>query len=193
MSITSDVRSYTDSALEQAQARLTEVRGDATELASRLLSLALMTCAELRARAEALTKRASALPGVEQASATVEPYVAQLKGYSTIAAERLEQAYAELRKNDQAAKVIAVAETSIGAMQERVTSLLERQPTAAAPAAAPAEPAAKATASAKTSGAAKANATAKDGAAAKATPSAETSTAKVTPVKRTTTRRATED
>ena len=193
MSITSDVRSYTDSALEQAQARLTEVRGDATELASRLLSLALVTCAELRARAEALTKRASALPGVEQASATVEPYVAQLKGYSTIAAERLEQAYAELRKNDQAAKVIAVAETSIGAMQERVASLLERQPTAAAPAAAPAEPAAKATASAKTSGAAKANATAKDGAAAKATPSAETSTAKVTPVKRTTTRRATED
>ena len=193
MSITSDVRSYTDSALEQAQARLTEVRGDATELASRLLSLALVTCAELRARAEALTKRASALPGVEQASATVEPYVAQLKGYSTIAAERLEQAYAELRKNDQAAKVIAVAETSIGAMQERVTSLLERQPTAAAPAAAPAEPAAKATASAKTSGAAKVNATAKDGAAAKATPSAETSAAKVTPVKRTTTRRATED
>ena len=193
MSITSDVRSYTDSALEQAQARLTEVRGDATELASRLLSLALMTCAELRARAEALTKRASALPGVEQASATVEPYVAQLKGYSTIAAERLEQAYAELRKNDQAAKVIAVAETSIGAMQERVTSLLERQPTAAAPAAAPAEPAAKATASAKTSAAAKANATAKDGAAAKVTPSAETSAAKVTPVKRTTTRRATED
>jgi hypothetical protein len=180
MSIASDVRSYTDSALGQAQARLTEVRGDVTELASKLLSLAVTTCTELRTRGEALTKRASELPGVERASATVEPYVAQLKGYSSIAAERLEQAYVELRKNDQAAKVIAVAETSIGAMQERVASLLERQQTGAASGAAQAKPAAKAS-------------PAKAGAAAKATPSAETSAAKATPVKRTTTRRDTND
>ena len=116
MSIASDVRSYADSALGQAQARATEVRGDATEFAGRVLSRAAVTYTELWARGEALTRRAGA---------TVEPYVVQLKGYGTTAAERLEQAYVELRNNDQVAKVVTAAETTIGAVQERVTSVLD--------------------------------------------------------------------
>lgn len=171
MSIASDVRSHADSALGQAQARLTEVRGDATEFASRVLSGASVTYTELRTRGEALTKRAGTLPAVERASATVEPYVAQLKVYGSAAVEMLEQVYAELRKNDQIAKVIAAAETSFEAVQDRVTALLDRQPTAA-PAAAPAESPAKAN-------------------PATAAP-AKTSAAKAAPVKRTTTRRATQ-
>jgi hypothetical protein len=186
MSIASDVRSYADSALGQAQARLTEVRGDATELAGSLVSRATTTCMELCSRGEALTKRASALPGVERASASVEPYVALLKGYGTVAAERFEQAYAELRKNDQVAKVIAAAGTSVDAMQGRVTSLLDRQPTAPAPAPAPAA------SPAKRAPAAKAPRAAKTTPVAKAPRAAKTSAAKATPVKRTTTRRATD-
>lgn len=198
MSIASDVRSYADSALGQAEARLTEVRGDATELASTLLSRAAVTYTELRTRGEELTKRASALPPVERASASVEPYVAQLIGYGTVAAEKLEQAYAELRKNDQVAKVITVAETSIDAVQERVTSLLDRRPTGRAPASAPVKapanvaPSTKAQQAAKAAPAANAKASkapAKAG-TAKATP-AKASAAKATPAKRTTTQRAT--
>jgi hypothetical protein len=209
MSIASDVRSYADSALGQAQAQLTEVRGDATELASTLLSRAAVTYTELRVRSEELTKRAGTLPAVQRASASVEPYISQLVGYGTVATEKLEQAYAELRKNDQVAKVIAAAETSIDVMQERVTSLLDRQPTAAKPAPAAAKSteakpapaaakstAAKAAASTKSQRAAKAAPAAKAKApatasAAKATP-AKASAAKAAPAKRTTTRRTTE-
>ena|SRR5215471_16432198 len=176
MSIASDVRSYADSALGQAQARLTEVRGDATELANSLLSRATTTCMELRSKGEALTRRAGALPGVERAGASIEPYVALLKGYGTVAAETFEQAYAELRKNDQVAKVIAAAGVSVDAVQGRVTSLLDRQPAAPAPATSPTKPtpAAKATS------------------AAKAQRATKTSAAKATPAKKTTTRRTTE-
>jgi hypothetical protein len=192
MSIANDVRSYADSAFGQAQARLTEARGDASEFAGKVLSGASVTYAELRTRGEALTKRAGALPAVERASATVEPYVAQLKVYGGAAADVLEQVYAELRKNEQIAKVIAAAETSFGAVQGRVMSLLDRQPTASAPAPAPAT--SPATSSAKPPAVAEPSAVAKpepaDQAPAKAP--AKTNAAKATPAKRTTTRRATQ-
>jgi len=179
MSITSDVRSYADSALGQAQARLTEVRGDATELANSLLSRATTTCMELRSKGEALTRRAGA---------SIEPYVAQLKGYGTVAAETFEQAYAELRKNDQVAKVIAAAGVSVDAVQGRVTSLLDRQPAAPAPATSPTKP----TPAAKAQPPAKAVPAAKATSAAKAQRATKTSAAKATPAKKTRTRRTTE-
>jgi len=188
MSIASDVRSYADSALGQAQARLTEVRGDATELANSLLSRATTTCMELRSKGEALTRRAGALPGVERAGASIEPYVALLKGYGTVAAETFEQAYAELRKNDQVAKVIAAAGVSVDAVQGRVTSLLDRQPAAPAPATSPTKP----TPAAKAQPPAKAVPAAKATSAAKAQRATKTSAAKATPAKKTTTRRTTE-
>lgn len=181
MSITSDVRSYADSAREQAQARLTEVRGDAAQLAGSVMSRASVTYAELRSRGEVLTKRVGTLPGVERATATVEPYVAQLKDYGSGAAEKLEQVYAGLRKNDQVAKVITAAETAIEAVQEHVTSLLDRQPAASAAASAPAAPT---KAPDKEDGTAEAKPTAK-------TSAAKASAAKATPAKRTTTPRTT--
>jgi DNA-binding protein HU-beta len=184
MSIASDVRSYADSALGQAQTRATEVRGDATEFAGRVLSRAAATYTELWTRGDALTKRAGA---------TVEPYIVQLKGYGTAAAERLEQTYVELRKNDQVAKVVTAAETTIGAVQERVTSLLDRQATAPAragePTGAPAEAAAKPTAPAKAKP--KPTAAAKRTTSATAKPAGNASAANATPARRTTTRRTT--
>jgi hypothetical protein len=168
---------------------LTEVRGDATELASKVLSGASVTYTELRTRGEALTKRAGALPAVERASATVEPYVAQLKVYGNAATDVLEQLYAELRKNEQLAKVIAAAETSFDAVQERVTSLLDRQPTAAAPAPVPAESPAASSAKAPAVAEPSAIATAEPADPAPATTPAKTSAAKATPAKRTTPRR----
>jgi hypothetical protein len=192
MSTTSDVRSYADSALEQAQARLTEVRGDATEFAGTVLSRAVMTYTELRTRGEALTKRVGAIPAVERANATFEPYVAQLKDYGGGAVEKLEQVYAELRKNEQVAKVIAVAETAIDAVQERVTSLLDGRSMAPGEAAAKTTPAPKAEPAAKASAAPKAEPAAKTTPAPKAEPVAKARAAKATPAKRTTSRRATE-
>ena len=216
MSIASDVRSYADSALEQgrqvvdqaadqARARFGDAQGNAQDLAGKAASKATATYTDLRTKGEALYGRVSALPVVEQVSSTVEPYVsqfgAQLNGYRTTVAEKVDQAYAELKKNDQIAKVLGVAETAAGVVVETVNervvtpvkSLLDREPATAtkapapfdsAPAEAPAKTPAKATSPAK----APARATSR----AKATPANATSPAKATPAKRTTTRRTTQ-
>src|SRR6266536_3253903 len=117
MSIASDVRAYADSALEQgkqvvdqAQARLTEARADAADLAgkaaTKAASKATETYTDLLAKGEALYERVSALPVVEKVSSTVEPYVAQFNGYRATVTEKVEQLYTDLKKNDQVAKVL---------------------------------------------------------------------------------------
>lgn len=178
MSIASDVRSYADSALEQGKHAAAEAYAD------------------LRTRGEALYERVSTLPVVERATAVAEPYVsqvgAQLNGYRATVTDKVEQLYADLKKNDQVAKVLGVAETAAGVVVETVNervvtpvkSILDREPateakptpaTAPAPAATTATPAAPATTPAPS---------------ATAAPStAATSPAKAAPAKRATTRR----
>lgn len=171
MSIASDVRSYADSALEQgkqvvdqAQSRLGEVQDNAQDFASKTAgkaaSKASETYADLRTRGEELYERVSTLPVVERATAVAEPYVAQLSGYRTTVTDKVEQLYTDLKKNDQVAKVLGVAETAAGVVIETVNervvnpvkSLLEREPvtdskpTTAKTPATPAAPAAEASA-----------------------------------------------
>jgi hypothetical protein len=175
MSIASDVRSYADSALEQgkqvvdqAQSRLGEVQDNAQDFASKAASKASSkaseTYADLRTRGEELYERVSTLPVVERATAVAEPYVsqvsAQLNGYRTTVTDKVEQLYTDLKKNDQVAKVLSVAETAAGVVIETVNervvnpvkSLLEREPvtdskpTTAKTPATPAAPAAEASA-----------------------------------------------
>lgn len=175
MSIASDVRSYADSALEQgkqvvdqAQSRLGEVQDNAQDFASKTAgkaaSKASETYADLRTRGEELYERVSTLPVVERATSVAEPYVAQLNGYRTTVTDKVEQLYTDLKKNDQVAKVLGVAETAAGVVIETVNervvnpvkSLLEREPvtdskptTAKTPAAPAAEASAKPAAPAK--------------------------------------------
>jgi len=103
-----------------------------------------------------------------------------------------EQAYAELRKNDQVAKVIAAAGVSVDAVQGRVTSLLDRQPAAPAPATSPTKPTPAAKAQPAATSPTKPTPAAKATSAAKAQRATKTSAAKATPAKKTTTRRTTE-
>ena len=185
MSIASDVRSYADTALEQgkqvvdqAQARISDVQGNAQDLAGKAATKASETYTDLRTRGEALYERVSTLPVVEQVSSTVEPYVAQLNGYRTTVTEKVEQVYTDLKKNDQVAKVLGVAETAAGVVIETVNdrvvnpvkSLLDRAPITDA------KPTTAKTAPAATPAAA---------------PAKTTASAKATPAKRTTTRRTT--
>jgi hypothetical protein len=211
MSITSDFRSYADSALEQskqvieqAQARLTGARGDASGLADKAATKASETYTDLRTKGEALRERVSSLPAVEQVGSTVEPYVAQLNGLRLTLVEKVEQVYAELKTNEQVAKVLGVAEQAagviVGTVNDRVVNpvkaRLEPEPGpehAAAPAAPTAEVTvpAEATIRDEATAPAKAPAATKTASAAKATPAAKaTSAAKATPAKRTSSRRA---
>lgn len=191
MSIANDLRSYADSALEQgrqvvdqAQSRFSDVQGNAQDITGKAAGKATATYADLRTKGEALYGRVSTLPVVEQVSATVEPYVAHLNGYRTVVAEKVEQAYTDLKKNDQVAKVLGVAETAAGVVIETVServvtpvkSLLDHEPATAtkAPAAfdtVPAEAPVKAPVKAPAEAPVKA-------------PTKATSAAKATPVKR---------
>jgi len=152
MSIASDVRTYADTALEQGKTTYTD----------------------LRTKGEALYGRVTTLPVVEQVSSTVEPYVAQLNGYRTTVTDKVEQLYTDLKKNDQVAKALGVAEQAAGVVIETVNervvnpvkSLLDRETVTEA------KPAAKTP-------------------AAEAAPAKSTTPAKAAPAKRTTTRRTT--
>ena len=203
MSITNDVRSYADAAIErgkhvvdQAESRLTEVASDATGLAGKvsvtatevvdkvqdrahgLTGKAVETYGELRNFGESLYGRVAALPVVESVTATVEPYVGQLNGYRLVVTEKVEEFYADLKKNDQMAKVLdnaeSVAGVVIGTVQERVVkpvrSMVDGKPAGHAASHKPA-----ATAAAKP-----------------ATTTAKASPVKAAPAKRTAPRRATD-
>ncbi|HEY7046810.1 MAG TPA: hypothetical protein VH373_06280 [Jatrophihabitantaceae bacterium] len=209
MSIANDVRSYADSALEQsrqvvdqAQARFSGVQGNAQDFAGKAADKASATYADLRTKSEALYGRVSTLPVVERVTSTVEPYVAQfsaqLNGYRTTVAEKVEQAYADLKKNDQAARMLGAAEAAAGVVIETVNervvtpvkSVLDREPATVTKA-----PGAKtATADSEPAKAAvKQPAKAAERAPAKATekaPVKTTSPAEATPAKRTTQRTA---
>ncbi len=152
MSIASDVRSYADAALEQgkhvvdqAQARLTEVAGDvgATEAAEKVqdraqefASRATATYVDLARKGESFYERVSAMPIVETVTSTVEPYVKQFDGYRIAFTEKVEEFYAELKKNEQVAKVLDGAESAagvvVGTVNEHVVkpvrSLVEHAP-----------------------------------------------------------------
>lgn len=165
MSIASDVRSYADSALEQGK----------------------QVGADLRNRGEALYERVSTLPVVERATAVAEPYVAQLNGYRTTVTDKVEQLYTDLKKHDQVAKVLGVAELAAGVVVETVNervvnpvkSLLEREPVTEAKPTTAKTPVPAATAAPAQSP------------VAAAAPAKTTSPAKAVPAKRTTTRRTT--
>jgi hypothetical protein len=219
MSIASDVRSYADAALEQgrqvvdqAQARFTGVRGDATDLANKVTGTAgdvvengaqsfadraSETCADLRVRSEALYGRVSSLPAVESVTSTVEPYVAQLNAYRIAATDKAEELYAELKKNEQVAKALNVAEAAAGVVVETVNervvnpvkSMLEREPVTRTTPAAEAKPA-KPAAATKATGS-KTSATATKSAATKSAATKPAASAAKAPAKRTTTRRTT--
>jgi hypothetical protein len=147
MSITSDVRSYADAAVEQgkqvvdqAQSRLTGVASDATELAGKvsgtatevaekvqghaqgLTGKAIETAGELRTFGETLYERVIAWPVVETVASSVEPYLGQLKEYGATVTERIEEFYADLKKNDQVAKALDSAEFVAGAVIDTVSA-----------------------------------------------------------------------
>jgi hypothetical protein len=197
MSITNDVRTYADVALEQgkhvvdqAQAAVTEritgVAGDATVVVEKvqsraqgLASKASETYGELASLGESLYERVSALPVVDSVSSTVEPYVAQLNGYRTAFTEKVEELYAELKKNEQVAKVLDSAELAatavLDAVNERVIKPV-RSAVAPAPAPKPAPKPATADAASATS-------------SANHKPAAKTTAAKAAAAKRPATRR----
>lgn len=108
MSITSDIRSYADSALEQSK-----------QVGQRASS----TVADLRAQAEKALN-------LEAIKAAVEPYLAQAKEYRTALTDRATGLVDGVTSDKRVAKLVDTAEslssTVVGTVQERVVKPVQQ-------------------------------------------------------------------
>lgn len=131
MSITNDIRSYADTAvsqgkqvLEQAQAQLNDVTGqandyvgkfsaNATENASNIADKAVEAVNDLRASAERVVN-------LDAIKSAVEPYLAQVKGYTTTVTDRAESLVAGVTHDKRVAKLVDTAGSVTGVVVETV-------------------------------------------------------------------------
>jgi hypothetical protein len=191
MSITNDIRSYADTALEtgkqyvgQAQAQFNGVNRQANQfvsgLTSSITSRANGTVHDLRTQAEKTLN-------IDAIKTAVEPYLAQAKQYRASVTDRAEGLFETVTSDKRVAKVITTAESLTGVVfetvQERVVKpvvSLTGLGNTPAPKKTPAKPAKAATTRpAKKSPAKKAP--------AKKATTARKTTARKTPAKKTTT------
>jgi hypothetical protein len=135
MSITSDIRSYADSAVSQgkqvldstistAQAQLNDVTGQANEFVGKLRGSAVENVSELSAKANDavgdLRAQAEKVISLESIKAAIEPYLAQAKGYSTSVTDRAEELLATVKGDKRVAKIVTKAEELTGTVVETV-------------------------------------------------------------------------
>jgi hypothetical protein len=131
MSITSDIRSYADTAIEQgkhvldqAQSQLTDVTGQANEFVGKLRGSAVENVSELSAKANDavgdLRAQAEKVVSLESIKAAIEPYLAQAKGYSTSVTDRAEELLATVKGDKRVAKIVTKAEELTGTVVETV-------------------------------------------------------------------------
>jgi ElaB/YqjD/DUF883 family membrane-anchored ribosome-binding protein len=146
MSITSDIRSYADTALgqgkqvlDQAQTQLSGVTGQANEFVSDWTNKATDAVTDLRSQAEKAIN-------LEAIKAAIEPYLAQAKGYSTTVTDRAEELYSSVKSDKRVAAVVTRAEALTGVVvetvQERVVKPVQSLTGLGATKATPARPAA---------------------------------------------------
>jgi hypothetical protein len=107
MSITTNVRSYADTALENASALTTKANGYVNDL---------------RAQAEKAIN-------LEAIKAAVEPYLAQAKGYQTTVTDRAEELFNTVKSDKRVAQLTTLAEqltgTVVETVQDRVVKLVQ--------------------------------------------------------------------
>ena len=126
MSITTDLRSYADKAADRAQASLNDVTGQANELygktrenVAELAGKAQGTVKELRLQAE----KAVNLDAIKTA---VEPYIAQVKGYTHQVTDRAESLFVTVKSDARVAKLVDAARPVVDAARPVVDTVQEK-------------------------------------------------------------------
>ena len=149
MSITTDLRSYADKAAEKAQAQLNDVTGQANELygktrenVAEIAGKATETVKDLRLQAE----KAVNLDAIKTA---VEPYVAQVKGYTHQVTDRAESLFETAKGDPRVGKLVDAARPVVEIVQERVVKPVQSLTVRGSKPAPAAKAAPKATAAAK--------------------------------------------
>jgi ElaB/YqjD/DUF883 family membrane-anchored ribosome-binding protein len=131
MSITKDIRSYADNAVEQgkqvldqAQTQLHDVTGQANALVGKVTGTAKDNVSGLTTKAtdavQDLRTQAEKAVKADAIKAAVEPYVAQAKGYSTAVTDRAEGLFATVKNDKRVARLVSTAESFTGIVVETV-------------------------------------------------------------------------
>lgn len=135
MSITNDIRSYADTALEQgknvvgqAQAQLTDVTGQANEFVGKLTGTAKDNVSGFTSKATGavndLRAQAEKTINLDAIKSAVEPYLAQAKQYRSTVTDRaeglFETVYESVKSDKRVSKVITTAESLTGVVVETV-------------------------------------------------------------------------
>jgi hypothetical protein len=185
MSITNDIRSYADTALEQgkqvvgqAQAQFNEITGTARTNVTHLTTRATGAVTDLRTQAEKTLN-------LDAIRTAVEPYLAQAKQYRASVTDRAEGLFETVKSDKRVAKVVATAESFTGVVVDTVNDRVVKPVSALTGLGA--KPAAKASATKSTTAATKTTAT-NAGKPATTRPAAKkTTAAKKSPAKKATT------
>jgi hypothetical protein len=131
MSITTDIRSYADTAigqgkqvLDQAQSQLTDVTGQANQFVGKLRGTAVENVSSFTTRANDtvtdLRVQAEKAVNLDAIKAAIEPYLAQAKGYSTTVTDRAEDLVATVKNDKRVAALVSRAEELTGTVVETV-------------------------------------------------------------------------
>jgi uncharacterized protein YjbJ (UPF0337 family) len=132
MSITSDIRNYADTAvsqgkqvLDQAQAQLNDVTGQANEFVGKLTDQAKTNYSEISGKATAAATdfkaQAEKAINLDAIKSAVEPYLAQAKDYSASVTDRATSLFETVKSDKRVASVFSTVESVSDVVVETVT------------------------------------------------------------------------
>jgi len=127
MSLSSDLKTYADraasqskQALGQAQAQLTDVTGQAGELYGKARTNVAGIADKAAAAANDLRASAEKAVNLDAIRSAVEPYLSQVRGYTTTVGDRAESLLAEARKDKRVASLVEAVDQLMGQVEQRL-------------------------------------------------------------------------
>jgi uncharacterized protein YjbJ (UPF0337 family) len=124
VSITSDIKSYADSAVATAQASLNDVTGQANELFGKTKENVADIAGKATEAVSDLRTSAEKAINLDALKTAVEPYVAQVKDYTSSVTDRAEGIFAGLAGDPRVLKLVgtagSVTTVVVATVQERV-------------------------------------------------------------------------
>jgi hypothetical protein len=127
MSITSELRTYADNAVTQgkqaittAQAQLNDVTGQANEFYGQANEFVTELAGKATTAVNDLRVSAEKAVNLDAIKTAVEPYLAQLKGYSTTVTDRAESLFDGVKSDPRVAKLVDAARPVVETVQARV-------------------------------------------------------------------------
>ena len=135
MSITTDLRSYADKAADRAQASLNDVTGQANELYGKTRENVVELAGKAQGTVKELRLQAEKAVNLDAIKTAVEPYIAQVKGYTHQVTDRAESLFVTVKSDARVAKLVDAARPVVDTVQEKVVKPLTARTAKPAPAA----------------------------------------------------------